>query len=65
MKMSKSPNIIQEIILITYSGRKLPLTIIDKRIIDTPIRLTKDKILNAFSSMKDKPIDVKLKVKYI
>lgn len=65
MKMSKSPHIIQEIILITYSGRKLPLTIIDKRIIDTPIRLTKDKILNAFSSMKDKPIDVKLKVKYI
>lgn len=30
MKMSKSPYIIQEIILITYSGRKLPLTIIDK-----------------------------------
>jgi len=65
MKTSKSPYIIQEIILITYSGRKLPLTIVDKRIIDIPIGLTKDKILNAFSSMKDKPIDVKLKVKYI
>ena len=65
MKTSKSPYIIQEIILITYSGRTLPLTIVDKRIIDIPIGLTKDKILNAFSSMKDKPIDVKLKVKYI
>jgi len=65
MKTSKSPYIIQEIILITYSGRKLPLTIVDKKIIDIPVRLTKDQILDAFSSMKDKPVDVKLKVKYI
>lgn len=65
MKTSKSPYIIQEIILITYSGRKLPLTIVDKKIIDIPVQLTKDQILDAFSSMKDKPVDVKLKVKYI
>ena len=65
MKMSKYPYVIQEITLITYSGRKLHLTIVEKEIIDIPIRLTKKKILDAFASMKDKPVDVKLKVKYI
>lgn len=65
MKMSKYPYVIQEITLITYSGRKLHLTIVENEIIDIPIRLTKNKILDAFASMKDKPVDVKLKVKYI
>lgn len=65
MKTSKSPYIIEGVTLITYSGKKLPLTIVEKNIIDLPIRLTKNKILDAFASMKDKPVDVKLKVKYI
>lgn len=30
-----------------------------------PIQLTKERILDAFSMMKDKPVDVELKVKYI
>ena len=65
MKTSKSPYIIQKITLITYSGKKIPLTILETNIIDIPIRLTKNKILDAFASMKDKAVDVKLEVKYI
>lgn len=65
MKTSKSAYIIQKITLITYSGKKIPLTILETNIIDIPIRLTKNKILDAFASMKDKAVDVKLEVKYI
>ena len=64
-KMNNPPYIIQEITLVTYSGKQLPLSIIDRKIIDIPIKLAKSKIIDSFSSMRDKPIDVKLKVKYI
>lgn len=64
-KMNNPPCIIQKITLVTYSGKQLPLAIMGKKIIDIPIKLDKSKIIDAFSSMKDKPVDVKLKVSYI
>ena len=51
--------------MITYSGCKLPLAVIENKIIDIPLRILKEKILDAFSSMKDNPVDVKLEIKYV
>lgn len=62
--MSK-PYIIQSVILVTYDGKKMPLEIINHNIISKPIKVVKEQILDAFSSMVNKPIKVLLKVRYI
>ncbi len=62
--MSK-PYIIQSVILVTYDGKKMPLEIIDHNIISKPIKVVKEQILDAFSSMVNKPVKVLLKVRYI
>jgi len=62
---NKRSYIIKSITLITYSGCKLPLAVIENKIIDIPLRILKEKILDAFSSMKDNPVDVKLEIKYV
>lgn len=56
---------IQKIILTTYNGRKISLNNIEIGIINTPINLVKEKILDAFSTMNDNPVKVNIKVKYI
>lgn len=61
----KRPYIIQKLSLVTYDGRIIPLKIFEPEIIDKPIRLVKEKVLNAFATMVDKPVDVKMKVRYI
>ena len=66
MKMNKKrPYVIQSITLLTYNGSKIPVSVVEERIIDIPIRIIKEKVLDAFSSMKDNPVDVILKVKYV
>ena len=66
MKMNKKrPYVIQSITPLTYNGSKIPVSVVEERIIDIPIRITKEKVLDAFSSMKDNPVDVILKVKYV
>jgi hypothetical protein len=50
---------------LTYNGSKIPVSVVEERIIDIPIRIIKEKVLDAFSSMKDNPVDVILKVKYV
>lgn len=60
-----SPYVITSAVLITYDGKKIPLENIESEIMTRPIQLTKERILDAFSMMKDKPVDVELKVKYI
>lgn len=51
--------------LITYSGRKISLEIIESHILTKPLETIKDKLLDAFSTMKDKPVSVELKIKYV
>lgn len=64
MKMNKKrPYVIQSITLLTYNGSKIPVSVVEERIIDIPIRITKEKALDAFSSMKDNPVDVILESK--
>lgn len=66
MKMNKKrPYVIRSITLLTYNGSKIPVSVVEERIIDIPIRIIKEKVLDAFSSMKDSPVDVILKVKYV
>ena len=74
MKMNKKrPYVIQSITLLTYNGSKIPVSVVEERIIgefyqfniDIPIRIIKEKVLDAFSSMEDNPVDVILKVKYV
>lgn len=60
-----SPYVITSAVLITYDGKKIPLENIESEIITRPIQLTKERILDAFSMMKDKPVDVELKIKHI
>lgn len=57
--------IIERVILITYNGRRLPLEIIDHEIITKPVKMVKEQILDAFSTMVDKPVKVVLHVRYI
>ncbi len=59
------PYVITSAVLITYDGKKIPLERIRSEIITRPIQLTKERILDAFSTMRDKPVDVELKIRYI
>ena len=59
------PYVIASAVLITYDGKKIPLEHIESEIITRPVKSTKERILDAFSTMKDKPVDVKLKIKYV
>lgn len=59
------PYIITSMSLITYSGRKISLEIIESHILTKPLETIKDKLLDAFSTMKDKPVSVELKIKYV
>ena len=61
----KRPYIIQQLSLVTYSGRTIPLQVLEAEILDKPQRLVKEKVLDAFSTMVDRPVNVKMKVKYI
>ena len=60
----KRSYIIKKIILITYD-KKIVFDIIDKGIIDRPIKLVKEEILDTFSTMKDKPVKVKIEKEYV
>lgn len=64
-KQYKSPYVITSAVLITYDGKKIPLENIESEIMTRPIQLTKERILDAFSTMKDKPVNVELKIKHI
>lgn len=55
---------IRSISLITYSGRKIDVDIIESITLCGSLKLVK-KIVNAFSRMKDKLISVELKIEYI
>lgn len=59
------PYIITSMSLITYSGRKIPLEIVESHILTKPLEVIKDKLLDTFSTMKDKPVSVELKIKYV
>ena len=59
------PYVITSSVLVTYDGKKIPLENIESEIITRPIQLTKERILDTFSMMKDKPVDVELKIKHI
>lgn len=55
---------IQSITLITSSGRRLPLLVLEPdKIMTTPLCTVKRKLLDAFSTMKDTPVDAEFKTK--
>lgn len=59
------PYVITSMALITHSWKKLPLTVIESHILTKPMEVIKDKLIDAFSTMKDKPVSVELKIKYV
>lgn len=61
----KQPYIIEKMIIITYSGNKIPLEIKDNIIMDKPKRVLKESILDQFSSLEDKPVKVILKTRTV
>lgn len=61
----RQPYVIEKVTLITYNGTRLPLEIIDHEIITKPVKIVKEQILDAFSTMVDKPVKVLLHVRYI
>lgn len=61
----KQPYIIEKMIIITYSGNKIPLEIKGNIIMDKPKRILKESILDQFSSLEDKPVNVILKTRTV
>lgn len=61
----KRPYKIESIILVLYDGRNIPVEIVEDKILDRPFKAVKESILDAFSTMKNNPVDVKIKIKYI
>lgn len=61
----KEPYKIENITLITYSGRRIPANYMSDEEIKISKKLLKDSILDAFSTMEDIPVKVDLKVKSI
>lgn len=61
----KQPYIIEKMIIITYSGNKIPLEIKENIIMDKPKRLLKESILDQLSSLEDKPVKVILKTRTV
>lgn len=61
----KQPYKIENITLITYSGKRIPVNYMSDEEVKISKRLLKENILDAFSSMDDTPVKVDLKVKTI
>lgn len=61
----KRPYKIKSIVLVLYDGRKIPVEIVEDKILDRPIKAVKESILDAFSTMRNNPVDVEIKVKYV
>ena len=59
------PYIIISMSLITYSDRRIPLEIVESHILTKPLKAITEKLLDAFFTMKDKPVNVELKIKHI
>lgn len=61
----KRSYIIKRIVLITYSGKKIPLDNITTEVINRPLKSVKEAILDAFSNMQDPPVNININVKYL
>lgn len=61
----KRPYVINSMELITYSGKHILLEILELNVLDKPVKLLKERILDSFSTMVDRPVDVKLGIRYI
>nr|DAZ10011.1 MAG TPA: hypothetical protein [Caudoviricetes sp.] len=59
------PYVITELRLITYDGKEIPVELIEREILTEPPRLVKERILDAFKTMKDTPVEVKMKIKLV
>lgn len=59
--------IVRNLTLITYSGKRLPMEVIEKEIQKIPLKRLKEKILDQFGrmNMPDPVVRVELKVKYV
>lgn len=65
MKDMRQPYRIKSITLITYDGKKIPVQLAQSEILSKPLKLVKEQILDAFSTIKDKPVKVILKTQQI
>lgn len=59
------PYVITELRLITYDGKEMLVELIEREILTEPPRLIKERILGAFKTMKDTPVEVKMKIKLV
>lgn len=57
--------VIEGMVLTTYGGKRLPLEVLDRSIRKEPVWKLKEAVLDAFSSMKDPPVRVSLKLRYV
>lgn len=63
--MKRSPYKLKGITLVFYDGKREDMEVIDSDITDMHPRLLKEKILDGFSMMKNPPVKVELKIKWI
>lgn len=49
--------------LILQSGKRVPVDIVEKKVIRKPLKLVKEQVLDAFSQMKDAPVNVDFRIK--
>lgn len=59
------PYVITAMTLVAYDGAKIPLEVVKREIITRSVKSIKEQILDSFSAMKNRPIDVELKIKYV
>lgn len=59
------PYIVKGITLVFYDGEREELAVLESRITDRHPRLLKEEILDRFSCMKNPPVKVELKVKWL
>lgn len=60
----KHPYKIKSIILVLYDGRNILVEIVEDKMLDRPFKAVKKSILDAFSTIKNNPVDVKIEIKY-
>lgn len=64
-RMIEKPYIVNSLELITRSWNHITLEILEMKVLRLPVQELKEKILRAFSTMTDTPVDVTIGVRYI
>lgn len=63
MVYNTEPYLIQGMTLVLQSGRRVPMEIVETKVIRKPLKMIKEQVLDTFSKMKDRPVDVDFRIK--